>query len=481
MHRQLRTALATAAAAALTGGLLVAATGTASAAPSGIQGDFNGDGYRDVAVTASGAAVNGKTGAGSVSILYGSASGAGASKIQTVSQDSTGVPGAAEKNDYFGSMITAGDFNGDGYTDIAAGSSGEDVGSDVDGGSVTILWGASSGLSGGTNVKDPSAGSHDRFGGIVTAGDYNGDGKTDLAISADQNFVDIYRGGFTKTGSTGGHYKVTTQVQKVPGFDLFNLTAGDVNHDGRTDLLVDGYESDSTEGWNANFYLPGSASGVTTSGTRKLPAGIISDIGDVNGDGYGDIVIGAQWDTDVPGSHKGGVVTVVYGTASGPTGGQDSINQDSPGVPGTGESDDVFGYEISLGDINGDGMDDLAVGSPGEDLNGVADAGMVSVIYGSPSGFATAGAQSFAQDTPGVPGGNEKGDGFGAEVYLTDTNGDGKADLTVGSPQENSADGYVVTFNSDGTKLVPTGKGYGLTAVKVSATGTPLLGGNMAG
>ncbi|MGW3656310.1 FG-GAP-like repeat-containing protein [Streptomyces sp. NPDC005151] len=481
MHRQLRISLATAAAAALTGGLLIATTGTAAAAPAGIQGDFNGDGYRDIAVTASGASVNGRTGAGSVSILYGSASGAGASKIQTVSQDSTGVPGGAEKNDYFGAMITAGDLNGDGYADLAVGAPGEDVGSDVDGGSVTILWGGSGGLSGGTTVKDPSAAGHDKFGGIVAAGDYNGDGKADLAISSDQNTVDIYRGGFTRTGSTGGHYRVTTPVAKVSGYDLFNLTAGDVNHDGRTDLLVDGYENDSAEGWNANYYLPGSASGVTTSGIRKLPAGVISDIGDVNGDTYGDIVIGAQWDADVPGSQKGGVVTVVYGTASGPVGGQDSITQDSPGVPGTGEKDDIFGYELSLGDINGDGMDDLAVGAPGEDLNGIVDAGMVSVIYGSPAGFATTGAQSFAQDTPNVPGSNEKNDGFGAEVFLSDTNNDGKADLTVGSPQENAADGYVVTFNSNGTKLAPTGKGYGLSAVKVSATGTPWLGGNMAG
>ncbi|WP_328537627.1 FG-GAP and VCBS repeat-containing protein [Streptomyces sp. NBC_00344] len=481
MHRQLRTALATAAAAALTGGLLIVTASTASAAPSGAQGDFNGDGYRDIAVVAPLATVNGKAGAGSVSILYGSKSGAGASKIQTVSQNSAGVPGDAEKNDYFGGMSIAGDFDGDGYADLAVGSSGEDVGSDIDGGSVTILWGASGGLSGGNTVKDPSASSHDHFGNLLASGDYNGDGRADLAIASDQNVVDVYRGGFTRAGGTGGHYSVTAPVQKVSGSDFFNLTAGDVNHDGRTDLLVDGFETDSADGWNSNYYLPGSASGVTADGAQKLPAGVISDIGDVNGDGYGDIVIGAQWDAEVPGSHKGGVVTVVYGTANGPDGGQDSINQDSPGVPGAGETDDVFGYELSLGDINGDGLDDLAVGAPGEDLNGVDGAGMVTVLYGSTDGFATTGAQALAQDTPGVPGDNEKGDGFGGDVFLSDTNNDGKADLTVSSPWENSSDGYVVTFNSDGTKLVPTGAGYGLTATKVSAAGTPMLGSGLTG
>ncbi|WP_392671529.1 FG-GAP-like repeat-containing protein [Streptomyces sp. LN785] len=481
MHRQLRTALATAAAAALTGGLLMAAADTASAAPSGVEADFNGDGYRDLAVSALRATVNGKTGAGAATILYGSASGAGAGRIQTITQDSAGVPGSVEKNDYFGNHAAAGDFNGDGYADLAVGSEGEDVGSDVDGGTVTILWGSSSGLSGGTNLKDPSPGSHDKFGFIVVAGDYNGDGKPDLAIASDQNVVDVYRGGFTGTGSTGGHYTVTAPIQKIPGVDLFNLTPGDVNHDGRDDLLVDGYETDSQSGWNANFYLPGSASGLTRTGSQKLPAGIISDIGDVNGDGFGDIVIGAQWDADVPGSHKGGVVRVVYGSASGPDGGQTSINQDSAGIPGTGEKNDTFGYELSLGDINGDGMDDLAVSAPGEDLNGVADTGMVTVVYGSAAGFSTTGAQSFDQDTPGVPGANEKGDGFGGDVYLSDTNNDGKADLAVGIPWENSSDGSVVTFNSDGSKLVPTGRSYGLTAAKISTTGTPYFGANITG
>lgn len=481
MHRQLRTALATATAAALTGGLLIVTASTATAAtPSGAQGDFNGDGYRDVAVVSPLATVSGKSG-GAVSILYGSKSGAGAAKIQTVTQDSAGVPGAAEKNDYFGGMSIAGDFDGDGYADLAVGSSGEDVGSDVDGGSVTILWGASGGLSGGTTVKDPSVSAHDHFGDLLASGDYNGDGKTDLAIASDQNVVDVYRGGFTKTGGTGGHYSVTAPVAKVPGPDLFNLTAGDVNHDGRADLLVDGYETTSAEEWNANYYLPGSPSGVTTTGIQKLPAGVISDIGDVNGDGYGDIVIGAQWDAEIPGSHKGGVVKVVYGTANGPDGGQDAINQDSPGVPGSGEADDIFGYEVTLGDINGDGMDDLAVGAPGEDLNGIADAGMVTVLYGSTTGFATTGAQSFAQDSPGVPGDNEKGDGFGGDVFLSDSDNDGKADLTVSSPWENNSDGYVVTFNSNGSKLAPTGKGYGLTATKISTAGTPMLGAGLTG
>ncbi|MBT2507528.1 FG-GAP repeat protein [Streptomyces sp. ISL-98] len=487
MHRSLRTTLATATAAALTGGLLtggllIAGAGTALAAPSGLQGDFNGDGYRDLAVSASGATINGQSGAGAVTILYGSPDGAGAQKIQTISQETPGIPGGAEKNDRFGGHTATADFNSDGYADLAIGAYLEDVGSDVDGGSLTVVFGGATGLTGGISIPDPSSTSHDRFGSAVAAGDFNGDGKPDLAAKADNTKIDFFRGGFTKSGGTGGRYTITAPVLAAEGPDIFNITAGNVNNDGRTDLVVDGYEGDSTGeyAYNANYYLPGSTSGITTTGAKKLPAGIITDIGDTNGDGYGDIVIGNTWD-EKPGVSVGGAVHVVYGTASGPTGGQDTITQDSPGVPGGSERGDLFGGELSLGDINGDGLQDLAIGAPNEDLAGVADTGMVTVVYGTPTGFSDTGAQAIEQETPGVPGTGEKLDGFGGEVFLSDTTGDGKADLTVGVPWENAGNGYVVAFRSDGTKISTYGRGLGLTATGLSTTGSPVLGLNISG
>ncbi|MGW7196802.1 FG-GAP-like repeat-containing protein [Streptomyces chryseus] len=482
MHSSLRTTLAVATAAALTGGLLVAGAGAAAAAPAGLQGDFNGDGFRDLAVSASGATVKGYTGAGAVTVLYGSPAGAGAQKIQTLTQETAGVPGSAEKQDRFGGHTATADFNSDGYADLAISALLEDVGSDVDGGTVTVVFGSATGLTGGITVADPTPTQHDHFGSGVAAGDFNGDGKPDLAAKSDNNKIDVYRGGISKSGTTGGRYTVTTPVLAVQGHDIFNITAGNVNNDGRTDLVVDGYEGDSTGeySYNANYYLPGSSSGVTTTNARKLPAGIITDIGDTNGDGFGDIVIGNTWD-EKPGVSVGGAVHVVYGTASGPTGGTDTITQDSPGVPGGSEKGDVFGGELSLGDINGDGLQDLAVGAPYEDLGGVADTGMVTVMYGTPSGFSTSGAQAIEQDTPGVPGTNEKFDGFGGEVFLSDTTGDGKADMTVGVPWENAENGYVVAFRSDGTKISTTGRGIGLSTTGISTAGAPVLGLNISG
>ncbi|MGW7050635.1 FG-GAP-like repeat-containing protein [Streptomyces sp. NPDC054887] len=482
MHSSLRTTLAVATAAALTGGLLVAGAGAAAAAPSGLQGDFNGDGYRDLAVSASGSTVKGYNGAGAVTVLYGSPTGAGAQKIQTITQESAGVPGSAEKQDRFGGHTAAGDFNGDGYADLAIGALLEDVGSDVDGGTVVVVFGSATGLTGGVTIADPTPTKHDHFGSGVAAGDFNGDGKNDLAIKSDNNKVDVYRGGISKSGTTGGRYSVTTPVLAVEGHDIFNITAGNVNNDGRTDLVVDGYEGDSTGeySYNANYYLPGSSAGVTTTGARKLPAGIITDIGDTNGDAYGDIVIGNSWDSGA-GIAKGGAVEVVYGTASGPTGGKDTITQDTPGIPGGSETGDAFGGELSLGDINGDGFLDLAVGAPYEDLAGGADTGMVTVVYGSANGFVTTGAQAIEQDTPGVPGTSEKFDGFGGEVFLSDTTGDGKADMTVGVPWENDENGYVVAFRSDGTKISTSGRGLGPAATGISTAGAPVLGLNISG
>jgi hypothetical protein len=492
MQKHLRVTLATSVAAALTTGFLATSSAAATAAPAPtaapadhLQGDFNGDGFGDLAVSAAGAAVSGRTGAGSVTVLYGSSSGAGTSKIQTITQDSPGVPGAAEKDDRFGNHTAAGDFNGDGHTDLAVGAPGEDAGSDVNGGTVVILWGATGGLTGGTTVSDPTRSIHDWFGRVLAAGDYDGDGRADLAIASDIEKVDVYRGGFTKTGGTGGRYTVTTPVMPVKGPDIFNLTPGDVNADGRTDLLVDGYEGDSTGEWayNANYYLPGSGSGITTTGRVKLPAGIISDIGDANGDGYGDIVIGNSWEAgDGVGVAKGGAVDIVYGTLNGPAD-RITLHQDSPGVPGGGETGDSFGFEVSFGDVNGDGLADLAIGSPNEDVDGVADAGMVTVLYSRGSDFSGPGNQNFHQNVPGVPGAGEAGDGFGGEVFLSDTDGDGRADLAVGSPGENNSDGQATTFRATGTGtgIDVAGRGFGLTAAGLSATGTPLFGHNITG
>ena len=103
-------------------------------------------------------------------------------------------------------------------------------------------------------------------------------------------------------------------------------------------------------------------------------------------------------------------------------------------VGGTNEPGDRFGRTLAIGDIDGDGANDLVVGAPGEESRGEADAGMVGIIYGQPGGpSATSRTQRPGQ---ALLGAEEAGDSFGASLCVGDTDGDGRDDLFVGAPNE---------------------------------------------
>jgi hypothetical protein len=489
MHKHLRLALATATSVALTGGLLTftAATATGADATRVPRADFNGDGKGDVAFSAQGAHVNGRAEAGQLVVLYGTSTGVSSAKRSVISQNTTGTPGTAEADDGFGYDTAYADFNDDGYDDIAVAAAREDVDGDTDGGTVAILWGSASGITGkGTTVSDPARSSHDFWGKHLAAGDFDGDGKDDLSVGSSAATVYVFKGGFTTSGTTGGRYTVKPPIMGADANGPRNLTSGDVNGDGRTDLVVNGYETQTEYGWNRNYYVPGTASGLSTASVRELKPGIISGIGDINKDGYGDIVSGADWDTTtedgtpVPHSGKGGKVWVTYGSASGPATAT-GITQDTGNVPGTAETGDGFGYELDLGDVNGDGHQDLVVGVARESVGSAGNTGAVTILYGSASGLNTAsGAQWFAQSTEGVPGNDESGDLLGFDVKLDDVNGDGRADLLAGSA-ENDGNGAVLYLPSSGTKITTTGaRTISPSTSGVSTTGTPLFGSNFA-
>jgi FG-GAP repeat len=458
--------------------LLAAAAATVSpalaqptaSAPSDVAADFNNDGIADLAV-----GVPGENGvAGAVNVLYGTGAGLSGTGAQVFLQ----VGGTPESGDRFGSALAAADFNNDGFADLAAGASGEDVGGAGDAGAVSVLYGSSGGLttSGGqlfTQVGSPAE-DFDNFGWALAAGDFNHDGFADLAAGAPgeavgargfAGAVSVLYGSAGGLSTTGG--RLFTQVAgTVEGGDQFGwaLAAGDFNHDSFLDLAAGapGEAIGNAGGAGAVSVLPGSAGGLTATGGQLFTQvggtveggdqfGAALAAGDFNGDEFADLAAGAPSET-VGGAVDAGAVSMLLGSVGGLTvSGGRLFTQ----VGGTPERFDVFGFALAAGDFNHDGFADLAASAPLEDVGSLDDAGTVSALPGSAGGLTTSGARLFTQ----VAGTVEAGDEFGEQLASGDFNNDGLADLAAAAPNEE-----VGTVPLAGAVSVLQGAAGGLTA-----------------
>ncbi|MFG2123070.1 FG-GAP repeat protein [Streptomyces sp. NPDC048710] len=465
----------------LTGAGILAAPSAFAGVPGGTSAadrnsDFNGDGYTDLLTGVPEGTVGGKEGAGYVTVQYGAPNGIGTDttvpkgRVQVISQSTKGVPGTSEAWDDFGQAVATGDLDGDGYDDAVVGAPGEDEGRVADAGRVTVLYGSKAGLgaerTASVTAAEPAAGA--RFGLAVAAARFSGDTDADQLVVVDQKVglhAFTYHAGVLRR--VGAPHSTGHRLQ--PAY----VTTGDYDQDGFADLVVSGYspDDDYTKGWSA--YYAGGAEGLTYR--RDLHGGLGSASGDINGDGYDDLVLGrldaaddATGDADAP----GGLVGVYYGGQDGPAGTQGPgsaarwWSQNSPGVPGTAEQGDAWGADLSVADVNGDGYADVAVGAPGEDVGSVADAGAVWLLRGSRTGLTGTGAQSFDQNTRGIPGTAETDDAWGAQVRLADTDGDGRAELLAAAPGENAGDGAMWLLPASDHGLLADGSwSYGAGAL----------------
>ncbi len=372
------------------------------------SGDFNGDGYPDLAIGAPGETVGRVEEAGGVQILYGSAEGFTTNGNQWWNQDVPGVPGGAEKGDWFGAALAVGDFDGDGYDDLAIGIPWEDLGNSPDAGAVYVMYGSPNGLTtdGGQWWDQDSPGvigsveEGDNFGIVLTAGDFNGDGRDDLAIG-------------------------------VPQEDLGNIVNA-----GAVQILFgsnNGLTADGNQWWDQD--VPGIQGGAENNDGF----GFSLAAGDFDGDGYDDLAIGIPWE-DIITAVNGGAVQVLYGSSGGLTAsGSQWWDQNTDGIPGSTGVRDYFGYALAAGDFNHDGRMDLAIGVPGEDLGSLTGAGAVQVLYGTASGLSASGNQWWDQSNPNLPGLADNENYFGTVLATGDFNGDGYDDLAVGIPEEDVA------------------------------------------
>lgn len=421
MRKSLRLSLATAAVVALSGGLLTLPAGTAGAASqAAFPDDFNGDGFRDYASAST------SSPGGAVRVVFGTSRGPGAMS-QLIDQDSPGVPGTDEEGDLFGNVRSAADFDRDGYGDLAVSATGEDINGRDQRGAVVVLWGSPAGLSGGTSV--PSAGyqAWNQFGSDLATGDFDGDGDTELA-AVESSDAFVFQGTYTRAALTVKPVHIDTGR-----YYAANLIAGKVTKDRATDLVILGsIPANSQLTGHARFYR-GGATGLVQG--RTIPIDVVQDdmgegvVTDFNRDGYGDIAIGTPY---VNGEK--GYVTVWNGGGKG-AGTYRRISQATSGVAGSPEAGDHFGASVATGDVNGDGYPDLAIGAPGEKLDGREAAGAVHVLRGGKQGLSGTNAQYFDRAAAGVPGSVTRNDAFGGVVRFRDITGDARADLHITATQ----------------------------------------------
>jgi hypothetical protein len=414
------------------------------------KGDFNGDGFADLAIGEPDADVGGKNAAGDVIVIYGSANG-----LTTTTSGVPGrqlwyegrTPGIPEIGDHFGTALASGDFNMDGKSDLAIGIPGKTTKGGTHNGAIVVIYGSATGLT-TTDHSVPSARMFDlsqssgpAFGSVtfkpdnaglgssLAWGDFNGDGVGDLAAGAPTLSIKQCVLLLIPLCSDVPELGAVWEILGIQG------ASGGLSLSGNHVFLQSDPFSDST----VPFYQ---LDGHDHFG-QSLAAG------DFNGDTRSDLAIGSPDSTVKVGStnlSSAGAVDVYLGNVVG----LEAVielqrNEASDGIPGALEANDRFGAALAAGDFDHDGFDDLAIGVPGEGFERTlqeSNVGVVIVLRGGNFGPTSDGAMLLTQDRifPNqVPILSLDGDQFGAALAAGDFNGDGFVDLAIGAPFDDVA------------------------------------------
>ncbi|MDY6938998.1 MAG: hypothetical protein SWY16_15165 [Cyanobacteriota bacterium] len=401
-------------------------------------GDVNGDGFDDMIIGAPIASPNGNDLAGESYVVFGQSGGFAASLNLSSLDGSNGfVLNGIDASDFSGgSVSSAGDVNGDGFDDMIIGATGGDPNGNDLAGESYVVFGQSGGFAASLNLSslDGSNGfvlngidASDFSGGSVSsAGDVNGDGFDDMIIGADgadPNGNSDAGESYVVFGQSGG-FAASLNLSSLDGSNGFVLNgidavdfsgrsvsrAGDVNGDGFDDMIIGATGGDPNgDSAGESYVVFGQSGGFAASlnlsnldGSNgfilngidafDLSGRSVSSAGDINGDGFDDIVIGAAF-ANSNGNNLAGESYVVFGQSGGFSSSVNLSNLDgSNGFVLNGiDAFDQSGFSVSnAGDVNGDGFDDMIIGANTADPNGNSAAGESYVVFGA-AFFATSG------------------------------------------------------------------------------------------
>ena len=390
---------------------------------------------------------------------------------QEISRTQGGFGGGLGSPDHFGfSVCSLGDLDGDGTTDLAVGAEGDDSGN----GAAWIVFLNANGTVASKQKISETTGNlgGDLAGGqfgasVAPLGDLDGDGIVDLAVGAHWDGDGGPRQGavwilFLNTdGTVASEQKISETAGGFGGdldpFDFFGCSVsslGDLNGDGNQELAVGALEDDDGHSNQGAVWLLSLNADGTVASTQKISdiAGFGGDLEpgdrfgvslatleDLDGDGNQELAVGAFGDND--GGVDQGAVWILFLNADGTVASRQRISETAGGFGGVLDQFDAFGRSVtSLGDLDGDGNPDLAVGVVDDDDGGL-NQGAVWVLFLNPDGT-VASEQKISEAAGGFGGDLDENDEFGTSVTkLGDLNGDGVGDLAAGAPNNDSSRG----------------------------------------
>ncbi len=441
--------------------------------------DFNGDHFDDLAIVSRGPGDPNVFFSGRVTVLFGSA-GSGLTSVGLIVIDPA-LFGVADDHAQLGDAIAAGDFDGDGFDDLAMGMPGASFAGQPEAGLVAVVPGSAMKFDFGRavvwsqdspGVKDKIEppfdleGHHltERFGSALAAGDFDGDGFDDLAIGVAESTKTVPNAGAihvlfgSPTGLVGKKaHRLRFITQETPGvkgaseeFDYFGgvLHAADLDGDGRADLALQASGEITLPSYasGALEFLFGSKHGIVTNkhhayGAKKLgePEDTFLSLsiasafasGDIDGDGVNEIIVGMPGHSD----NAGRVLIGRLPHRKLDIAGLQSISAADIDAMVAGVEGDTLGRALACADFDHDGFDDVAISASGSDLPGITNAGRVGILRGSPSGLVLPG-KFLVEGSGGVSGTAEQFDNAGEALTAGDFNGDGFGDLVIGIPRQ---------------------------------------------